>query len=193
MTNPYDDLRALSAQLELSVPVERARARVSAATDTRSRRPRTALVALVTAGLMAVSNVALAAVANPAAPGDALYGVDRAYEHLQNLAGFNSHAAERLAEAAVMAGQGHSTEVLTLVDEALSEVLASPDPAAAVEKLKRKANLGTDFEEQLSKVVDAAHDKNTTGKNHGQAVAELAKQLGRNMAPGQAHRPGDGS
>ncbi len=192
MNNPFDDLRALAADLEHSVPAERTRFRVAMALEPAPHRPRRTVVALATAGLLTISNVALAAVANPAAPGDALYGVDRAYERVQNLAGFDSHAAERLQEAVVMAERGRASEVLSLVQEALTEVLESDDPVQAVEQLKRKANLGEAFEIQLAEfVADAKRAGQSDPGFSGQDVAELAQELGRGKAgaPGQDKAP----
>ena len=192
MSNPFDDLRALAADLEYSVPTERARFRVARAMEHGPSRPRRAVVALATAGLLTISNVALAAVADPAAPGDALYGIDRAYERVQNVAGFDSHAAERLQEAVVMAERGRASDVLSLVQEALTEVLEADDPVAAVENLKRKANLGEDFEKQLAAVVDAANRAGNSDPDFsGQDVANLARELGRTFPPANSNRPGN--
>ncbi len=81
---------------------------------------------------MLFSNVALAAGSNPSVPGDPLYGFDRAYERLADVAGLGSgHAAERIGEAAVLVERGRAAEALELVNEAFDELLAADDVDAA--------------------------------------------------------------
>lgn len=133
MTDPIEQLRRYARDLQAEVHPGRARGRVDAAMTRQARRPRrVVLVVLASTLLLLFSNVALAAAADPAVPGDALYGLDRTYERIADAAGLGGmHAGERLDEAAVLFERGRAAEALDLVNEAFDELLATDDPSAA--------------------------------------------------------------
>ena len=79
-------------------------------------RPQFAVAAATVLLLISVSGVAVAA--NGAAPGDALYGIDRALEKVGIGAG---HAEERLEEARSLLSEGEATEALRHATEVLDE------------------------------------------------------------------------
>lgn len=181
MTNPIDDLRDYARHLQSEVPGETARLRVERALRS-GPRPRRALVASVAAALLAVSNVALAQVANPAVPGDAMYSIDRAYERLSDLLGGGGHAAERLDEAAVVAARGDAVTALGLVVEALTD----SDGAADVERARELiAGLQTsDDAETLDAAVSALVEvaKAVHISDDKQAAAKLISEKAKDVA-----------
>jgi hypothetical protein len=187
-----------------------ARATSSASVLTRAQPPRRwagwrlrpQLVMAATAVLLfsGVSGVAIAA--NGAAPGDPLYGIDRALEKIGIGAG---HAQERLAEANSLLSDGdarealrHAAQVFDETDD-VSEALEIQDARAALENAAGslddddgatsndlvRDNVSTLLEylrENLGKQVGA------DGKDFGQGVADLAHEI----APGQGQRPTPG-
>jgi len=102
-----------------------------------SLRPQLVVAAAAFLVLFGATGVAVAA--NGAAPGDALYGIDRALERIGIGAG---HVQERLDEANVLLSEGKATQALEHAAEALDEA------AAAAE--------GNDLEEARSALVEAA-------------------------------------
>ena len=123
---------------------------------------------------MGVSNVALATVADPAVPGDALYGVDRAYERIGALIGFDTtNAGERASEVMVLQERGKSAEALALVQETLTRLLESDDPEAAVGEFTAGLGNDEDFKAKIDQLVKAARDVDTTGRE----VAEIARSI----------------
>jgi hypothetical protein len=151
----------------------------------RLRRRAATTAAAVVLAFSGLGGVAYAA--NGAAPGDFLYGLDRALETV----GFgNGGSAERLAEVKALveagnAGQGleHATDsLLGHIEGAGSEAAQSALLAAA----QRIATLGegeaagppegvADLLTYLSENIDAID---------GQAVAELARAIGGNVPAG---------
>jgi hypothetical protein len=75
------------------------------------------LVAIAAASATFITgNIGVAMAADQAAPGDLLFGLDRAYEQLGELVGFSDdHSQERLDEAARLADSGRSDDALTAV------------------------------------------------------------------------------
>ncbi len=116
MSDPYDDLRRYAAFLREETSEEAARRAVAGAVTIPAPR-RLRRSAAVAAAALVFGNGALAAAANPAVPGDALYGVDRAYERLGELLGVD-HAPERLAEATDLAGRGRYEDAVAALREA---------------------------------------------------------------------------
>ena len=119
-------LRAMASEMEASTTPERAdmiaarslaRARV-AAPGRRSLVAAVAGAALAFAGAMGVG-----AIADTAAPGQAIYGVDRAYESAARFVGVKSdRSAERLEEALKVIDRGDRAAAAKLVDEAVAEL-----------------------------------------------------------------------
>ena len=140
------------------VAVERAMSRA----DARSRRSSSPRVARRLAPVLAatmvfgISNVALAAAANPSVPGDALYGVDRAYERIGALLGAGGFELERLDEAAAVLERGEPSVALGLVEEALSAADGTADAEAARNLADRLSNSGAVSSDAVSDLVEIA-------------------------------------
>ena len=142
----------------------------------------------------------MALAANSAVPGDALHGLDRGFERV----GIGSGSTdERFEEAVVMAAQGRSDEALAHGIAALSG--ESGDSAAVA--------LGalTTATENLVHIQDTAHaastanirvsalltyiaenigkDVGTDGREFGQGVAQLARDIGEGDGPTGAQDP----
>ena len=186
MRDPFDDLRSYAARLEAEVPVERARARARAAINsTPPRRRRMAVVASAAIGFMGISNVALAAVSNPAIPGDALYGIDRAYERIGELLGIGGeHRLERLNEAASVVALGDEETALSLVQEALTGLVDQDvDTARAMlSELERGADVEA-LHQQIQEMIDIARDTaDAAGSTEMREAAERAAASGLDVA-----------
>jgi hypothetical protein len=195
--NPLDDLRSYARHLAEEVPGEMARLRVERAIAAPPQ-PRKALVAVAVAVLLTSSNVALATIADPAAPGDALYRFDRAYERLADLVGEADHSTERLDEAALMLERGRASEALALVREALSD----EDGAADIDRARRLiAEVGTDSDQlkeaikvlvEVARAVHISDDRQAAAQqiaDSAKDVAEAARAL-QEKAPGKPDDPG---
>lgn len=205
MTQPLDDLRRYADDLASEVSPFTAQRAVRSAMSPHVGRPRKAVVALAAVGLLGISNVALAASANPAVPGDTLYGVDRAYEQVADFVGFGGpRVAERLQETGVLVERGELGMALDLVQETLGRVLESDDPEAELDTLIFEA---AGMPDAIAELVGIAHSISTDGAAHGEAVAAFAKTLGDALskrpldagppegspsenAPGQTEEPG---
>ncbi len=139
------------------------------------RRPRRTVIAITTTVLMGVGNAAMAAVANPAVPGDALYGLDRAYEQVGDVFGIGStHVAERFDEAGVLVERGRAADALKLVQETLQGILESDDPQTAVDELIDAA--GPEAAEHVRELLDYIHSQGP-GQVDGQKVRRAAQAL----------------
>lgn len=138
-TSPMDDLKAYAASLTDSVSVEETDA-VVAGVLRAPRGGRLPLKQRVTAVGIAIAtflsaNVGLAAAAQNAAPGDVLYGVDRAYERIAAFVGIsNSRAEERLQEANDLAERGDASAALAAASAALDALSSSlEDPGSGAD------------------------------------------------------------
>ena len=193
MNEPFDELRRYADDLASEVSPSTAQRAVRSAMSTPSRRPRRAFVALVTTGLLAVSNVALAATADSSVPGDALYGLDRAYEQVVDLTGFGGpRVSERLQETNVLIERGDLGAALDLVQETLGKVLESDDPDAEFQTLVAglEGAPGAVSELVLADLVGVARSLGSSDAT-GQDVAELARQLGQRLSEERSNRPDD--
>ncbi len=125
--DPISDLRRYAHALQQQAdPVEAHRAATLAAAPlpapARSWRRRLATVTAA-AAVLAGGNVGLALAADPAAPGDLLYGVDRAYERVAEVLGIGGDTArERLDEASTLAARGDVSRALSTARETLSSL-----------------------------------------------------------------------
>lgn len=176
MHDSIEQLRRYARDLRGEVDRSRAEMIASRAivTDAR-RRPRRLVVALSTALLMLISNVALAAVADPSIPGDALYGMDRAYEAFTDGVGLGGpHAGERISEAAALVARGNVPAALEALDEALAEIEESDDPQAAFAEMYGAHT--EEFETLKTRLLGMTRDA-AAGEVDGQAVREVARQL----------------
>lgn len=176
MHDSIEQLRRYARDLRAEVDVSRAEMIAAGAivADAR-RRPRRLVVALATAAIMLFSNVALAAVADPAIPGDALYGVDRAYEAFADGVGLGGpHAGERVSEAAALVELGDTPAALRALDEALAEIEEADDPQAAFAEMYGAH--GTEFETVKTDLLSMTRDA-AAGEVDGKTVADFARRL----------------
>lgn len=179
MNNPFDAMRRYAADLMSEVSPATTRRAVASALAPDVRRPRKAVVAIASVGLLGISNVALAAGANPSVPGDTLYGLDRAYEQVLDMVGLGgSHVAERLQEIDVLAQRGDLTGAAALVEETLASILAIDD--SETELADFIEGVGGQPDEVAALVAKAQDDDRT-----GQDVAALARELGKSLGHGQ--------
>ena len=187
--DPIRDLRRYAADLAAEVSPADARRAANRALAARPAGPRRAVVAVVTTVLFGISNVALAATADPAVPGDALYGIDRAYERVSGLVGIGGiHAAERLAEADTLLQRGDLGAALELVTEVLTAALESGDPAAAIAELEAAVG-GPSVD--VMELVALARSIGSDPSLGGQDVADVAKRLVERIEAGPpADSPG---
>jgi hypothetical protein len=138
-----EDLRDYGRSLVEGVPVgqtEMAVVRILASRH-RRHRPRRLVLALATAGLLAVSNVALAAVSDAAAPGDFLYPVDRGYEWASDLFGNTDRTIERLAESETLSQRGDIDHAIAFLRELATES-SNEALLAAIQKLEALGDPG---------------------------------------------------
>ena len=191
MTNPIDDLRRYADDLVSEVSPFAAQRAVRSAMSPDVRRPRKAVVVLVTTALFGVSNIALAATADSAIPGDPLYGVDRAYEQVADLTGLGGpRVTERLAETGALVEQGRLAEALELVQETLGKVLAADDPQAELEELTEAAgNVPAAVSDLVLNGLVAVAQGTAAGDLTGQDVAALARDLGEKLREERSNRP----
>jgi hypothetical protein len=184
--DPITDLRRYADHLRRGVDSTRALAAAARAVGSapiRGRRFRW-VVAAAGAALLSVGNVAMAAVADSAAPGDLLYGVDRAYERLTDAFGAQDRAAERLNEASVLSARGDDAGALDLTIEALGDLPHGQEVAEAVTALNQAAdapgqNRTELLHKETGKLVGLLQDLVDAQLAAGdpQTMAELAKAM----------------
>jgi hypothetical protein len=152
-------------------------------------------------GVLLMSGTAGAALAaDGAVPGDALYGLDRAFERV----GIGSGSTdERLDEAAVIAAQGRSDEALAHGIEALSEhsgesadVALSALAVASENLVHTQDNADTASTANIRVLAlltyiaeNIGTDRGTDGREFGQGVAQLARDIGGGDDPIGAQNP----
>ena len=149
--------------------------------------PRLATVGIAVLLMSGTAGMAMAA--DSAVPGDALYGLDRAFEAV----GIGSGSSEeRLDEAIVMAAQRRSGEALQHAIEALGSETGDSSEAAAAALVTAAANL-VDTQDTPEAAATASSrvtalltyiadnigiDEGTDGREFGQGVAQLARDIG---------------
>jgi len=191
MTDPLDELRRYAASLRAGTDDDVARrsvARAMAAGHAGHTRPARRPAVLAAAAVL-LGNAGLAAAAEPAVPGDLLYGVDRAYERLADAVGLGAdHAAERLAEATELVARGLPEEAAAVLDEIppgeVREAVAElRDTVAAA----RGEGAGRDISDAARSIGDEA-----PGRTHpGGSAPPAESDRGRSEAPGStAPEPG---
>lgn len=159
--------------------------------------PRLATIAMVIALLSGTAGIALAA--DDAVPGDSLYGLDLALEQVGVGAG---SAQERLDEAVTIAADGRSDEALIHAIEALSRQGGDASMAAASALLNVTVRLA-----HMQDAAEAAAAKDdvtalltyiaenmdsgvgTDGREFGQGVALLAREIGGGDVPSGGQNP----
>jgi hypothetical protein len=158
------------------------------------------LATVVLAGLLMSGTAGMAMAANGAVPGDTLYGLDRAFEEV----GIGSGSAEeRLDEAVVMAAQGQSSQALEHAIESLSQETEDGSGAAASALVTAAENL-VDMQDTTQAATTASirvsalltyiaenigADEGTDGREFGQGVAQLARDIGEGDDPTGAQDP----
>jgi len=154
-------------------------------------QPQLAVAAAAILLLCGATGVAVAA--NSAAPGDSLYGIDRALEKIGIGAG---HVAERLDEAIVLLSEGKVRQALKQAAQALDEATGAGDGfddleaarAALVEAAERlpETSLGDANEllirDNVSTLLDYLRENlgkrvGADGNEFGQGVADLARGI----------------
>jgi hypothetical protein len=159
------------------VPIRPARSRVV---------PRLATAAL--AGLLVVGMAGVAQAADAAAPGDTLYGLDRALERV----GINNGGLdERLDEAQALAEDGRSAEALEHLAAAFDT--SSPNAADALERAAESFGLQNNpsqgVHEEVADMLDWIAERQASGREFGQGVAERAKEIGASQGGPPATLP----
>lgn len=197
-----EDLRRLAEDLIGEVSSVEAR-RVAFRAISAARRPsgsRLWVIGLATIGLLVISNVALAAIANSAAPGDLLYSLDRGYEWLSDRFGADDHSDERIEEAEELISEGEPALAVLLLTEALASLGSDEALQAAIVAAQAANSAGNgptnselkaaveDLVEATKQISEAAHTGDQTALRsaidavHDRAkdVAEAAQSQGGN-------------
>lgn len=134
-------------------------------------RPKLVTSALSVFAVMGMTGVAVAS--NAAAPGDPLYGIDRALERV----GINDGGiTERLEEATTLADHGLAVEALNHAADAVSA--RSPEAANALQEAARNVQDGQGPNLDVEAMLTWMASTGLTGREFGQAVAEQARALG---------------
>ena len=160
--------------------------------------PRLATVALTV--LLVSGTAGMAMAADSAAPRDALYGLDRAFEAV----GIGSGSAEeRLDEAVALAAQGQSGEALEHAIKALGQdtgdsseaaVMALTTAAQTLVETQDTADAATAASIRVTALLTYVAEKigideGTVGREFGQGVAQLARDIGEGDDPTGAQNP----
>lgn len=162
-------------------------------------------LAVIAAAIFVLAGMTgVAAAADEAAPGDPLYGLDRALEAVGIGAG---GATERISEAQLLAGDGQVAEAINHVAEAIASSNEdaqsddfSPESANAADALRQAAaNVRDDGDgpesqqirdavaAMLEEMADMALNPDFDAVEFGQRVSEMARQIGGQA--GQQNRP----
>lgn len=136
-----------------------------------SLTPRLAGAALTVVLLAGMTGVAVAA--NYSAPGDFLYGLDRAMESV-GLA--DGGIPERLDEAHVVAGRGQSAAALDHVADALSRDWS--EAADALHRAAHRVGVGPNTKEDVAEMLEWMATTTDESRAFGQGVADRARGLG---------------
>lgn len=132
-----------------------------------------------------------AAAADDAAPGDALYGLDRALEAVGVNAG---GAEERLLEVRALVERGDVDGALEHAEgsmEDLDAAAAAGLRAAAAAVLDAGSEQSADVREQVAALLLWMSETDLEGEEFGRAVAEQARMIGR--SDDAREEPGDGA
>ena len=137
------------------------------------------LVVALTAIALVVGMSGIAVASDGAAPGDALYGLDRALERVGIGVG---GADERLAEATVLVGQGRAADALDHAIEAIDE--ADKEASDALQRAAERVSgmssengNAADVEANVAAMLEWMTSTEATGSDFGQGVAERARQI----------------
>jgi hypothetical protein len=173
--------------------------------------PRVAVAALSV--VMAVGMTGVAAAADSAAPGDPLYGLDRALERVGIGAG---SGGERLEEADQLLTEGQPLQALEHAAEAVDgDAAASAALDIAIDRVETAANENsTAVQEKVEALLaymseNIGADRGVDGREFGQGIADIARGIapasepggpvpadspapGRQNQPDQGEQPGSG-
>jgi len=152
-----------------------------------SLTPRLATAAV--AAILVLGMTGVAAAANSAAPGDPLYGLDRAMERIGIADGGDQ---ERIDEANNLAEDGQAAAALTLLAETVSESSSADALLRAADRL-RESNNGSDTAEDVrSEVADMLEWMSSTDpsqRGYGQGISDRAGEIG----VGNSEQPAQGA
>lgn len=156
---------------------------VPATATTTPWRHRLTVVA-TSVGVALFGNVGLALASNSAVPGDALYGLDRAYERIGAAIGLESDTvAERFDEAQVLLSRGDGAQALESAARGTRAAGLDPSVANALDEagaaFQASAAALPEFGDSVSSVISAARsvagsDLGTPGRSA--AAHEVAKK-----------------
>ncbi|MGH8927004.1 MAG: hypothetical protein ACRDWH_01535 [Acidimicrobiia bacterium] len=193
-----DQLRAYASYLTRTVtPTDSAAAAHRAVQADRrgSATPRWVVV-FATIGLLAISNVGLAAAANPAVPGDFLYLLDRGYEWIGDRFGASDRSAERVAESEVLVQRGQPERALRNLKGTLSSLGATSGVAALDNAILAVQGHGADVADEVEGLVEATSAVAVAAQSGDEeafseaieaihAMARGVREAARGTAPGQ--------
>jgi hypothetical protein len=155
---PIRDLRSYADHLVARAdPNEGGRIAARAASRAPAHAPwlRRVAVVLGSLAIFAGANAGLALAANSSAPGDPLYGIDRAYEKIETAIGLHPNlAAERFQEAATLSRRGDLDGAFEVASEAIQEL--SPQSHAldvlseVAEGIQASSDLPAEVRDQLA-------------------------------------------
>jgi len=159
--------------------------------------PRVAVAALSV--VMAVGMTGVAAAADSAAPGDPLYGLDRALERI----GIGSGSAgERLDEADQLLTEGQTMQALEHAAEAIDgDAASSAALDIAIDRFETAANQNsTAVQEKVAAILtymseNIGPDRGVDGREFGQGIADIARGIAPPSETGDespAHSPSPG-
>ena len=141
--------------------------------------PRVAMAALSV--VMVVGMTGVAAAADSAAPGDPLYGLDRAMERIGIGAG---NAGERLEEADHLLTEGRILQALEHATEAVDgDAAASAALDIAIDRVETAANQNSAaVQEKVGALLtyiseNIGEDKGVDGRDFGQGMADIARGI----------------
>jgi len=158
MSRSRDELKRYGESLADAVTPARSRVvamRAIARVQRRSPRRSLLRVAAVTAGFLAIANVAVAGVADSAVPGDLLYPVDRGFERAADIVGLGGdRTEERLDEATVLVDRSDLTTAIDLVDESVTD----PTVTAAVAAIEQANGPDSDLKGAVMDLISGARD-----------------------------------
>ena len=149
--------------------------------------------------LMVVGMTGVAAAADSAAPGDPLYGLDRALERIGIGAG---SAVERLEEADQLLTEGQTLQALEHATEALDgDTAASAALDIAIDRVETAANENSAaVQEKVGAILNfmsenIGKDEGVDGVDFGQGIADIARGIAtasENVTPGPVDDPPPG-
>ena len=193
-TEPSDERVADFAARAAALTREQMPETKSASNPVRRRKAlaaiqeRLAVVAVAMFVLVGMSGLAVAA--DAAAPGDALYGIDRALERI----GINDgDAEERIAEAGALASRGQVTEAIdhaaTAIDDTANDDTAASGSQAATALREAAVSVESGGNEaaseevrvsvsaMLSEMAELIGDPDLDGAEFGRRVSEMARSI----------------